>query len=176
VETQCLLSAMRSAAVVGIKVTCCFVWGLGSSVGIVTGYGLDGSGIESRWEARFFAPVQTGLGAHPASCTMGTWSFQGVKSGRGVTLTPHNLLVPWSWKSRAIPVPPYGPYGLYRASVPVQGWPLPFFYFFFYHFANHNSSVSITTRLRAGRFRVPIPVASPLYRPSCSEDMATLTL
>jgi hypothetical protein len=21
---------------------------------------------------------------------------------------------------------PYGPYGLYRASVPVQGWPLPF--------------------------------------------------
>ena len=23
---------------------------------------------------------------------------------------------------------PYGPYGLYRASVPVQGWPLPFLY------------------------------------------------
>jgi len=38
-----------------------------------------------------------------------------------VTLTPHPLLVPWSRKSRAIPLPPYGPYGLYRASVPVQG-------------------------------------------------------
>ena len=32
--------------------------------------------------------------AHPASCTMGTGSFPGVKSGRGVTLTPHPLLVP----------------------------------------------------------------------------------
>jgi len=52
------------------------------------------------------APVQTGPGAHPASCTMGTGSFPGVKSGRGVTLTPHSLLVPWSWKSRAIPLLP----------------------------------------------------------------------
>jgi hypothetical protein len=44
--------------------------------------------------ARFSAPLQTGPGAHPASCTMGTGSFPGVKSGRGVTLTPHPLLVP----------------------------------------------------------------------------------
>jgi hypothetical protein len=68
--------------------------GPGSSVGIATGYGLDGPGIESRWGARFSAPVQTGPEAHPASCTMGTGSFQGVKSGQGVTLTPHLLLVP----------------------------------------------------------------------------------
>jgi len=33
---------------------------------------------------------------------MGTWSFPGVKYGRGVLLTTHPLLVPWSWKSRAI--------------------------------------------------------------------------
>jgi len=67
----------------------------GSSAGIVTGWGLDGPGIKSRCGgARFSAPVQTGPGAHPASCTMGTGSFQGVKSGRGVTLTPHPLLVP----------------------------------------------------------------------------------
>ena len=33
---------------------------------------------------RFSAPVQTGPGAHPASCTMGTGSFPGAKrSGRG---------------------------------------------------------------------------------------------
>jgi len=38
--------------------------------------------------ARFSAPVQTGPGARPASCTMGTGSFLGVKSGRDVTLTP----------------------------------------------------------------------------------------
>jgi len=56
--------------------------------------------------ARFSAPVQTGPGVHPASCTMGTGSFPGVKSGLGVTLTPHSLLVPWSWKSRAIPLLP----------------------------------------------------------------------
>jgi hypothetical protein len=71
--------------------------------------------------ARFSVPVQTGLGAHPASCAMGTGSFQGVKSVRGVTLTPHPLLVPWSWKSRAIPLLPSEPYGLYRDLVPAQG-------------------------------------------------------
>jgi len=37
---------------------------------------------------------------------MGTGSFPGVKSGRGVTLTPHPLLVQWSRKSRAIPLLP----------------------------------------------------------------------
>ena len=51
--------------------------GPGSSVGIATGYGLDGPGIESRWGARFSAPVQTGPGAHPAYCTMGIGSFPG---------------------------------------------------------------------------------------------------
>jgi len=79
--------------------------GPGSVVGIATGYRLDGPGIESWWRARFPTPVQTGPGAHPASCTMGTGSFLEVKSGRGMTLTPHPLLVPWSRKSRAIPLP-----------------------------------------------------------------------
>jgi hypothetical protein len=53
--------------------------GPGSSVGIATDYGLDGPGIESRWGARFFAHVQTGPGANPTSCTMGTESLPGVK-------------------------------------------------------------------------------------------------
>jgi len=39
--------------------------------------------------ARFSAPVQTGPATQPASCTMGTGFFPGVKSGWGVTLTPH---------------------------------------------------------------------------------------
>jgi len=51
---------------------------------------------------RFSYPVQTGTGAHPASCKMGVGSFPGVKSGRGVTLIPHPLLVPWSRKTRGI--------------------------------------------------------------------------
>jgi hypothetical protein len=86
--------------------------GPGSSVGIATGYGLDGPGIEGKrmqeaddgivWcivqyfmskkipvEARFFAHVLTGPGTHPASCTMGTWSFLGVKRpGRGADHPP----------------------------------------------------------------------------------------
>jgi hypothetical protein len=37
---------------------------------------------------------------------MGTGSFPGVKNGRGVTLTPLSLVVPWSWKGRAIPLRP----------------------------------------------------------------------
>ena len=73
----------------------------GSSVGIATDYGLDGPGIESRW-GEIFRP--SGPGAHPASCTMGNRSFPGVKYGRGVLLNTHPLLVPRSWKSRAIPL------------------------------------------------------------------------
>ena len=60
-----------------------YVQRMGSSVGIATGHGLDGPGIESRWGARFSSPVQTGPGAHPTSCRMGTGSFPGLKSGRG---------------------------------------------------------------------------------------------
>ena len=54
---------------------------------------------------RDFPPVQTGPGAHPASCGMGTGSFPGVNYDRGVLLTTHHLLVPWSWKIIAIPLP-----------------------------------------------------------------------
>ena len=42
--------------------------------------------------SEFPAPLQTGPGAHPASCTMGTGSFPGVKCGRGVLLTAHPRL------------------------------------------------------------------------------------
>jgi hypothetical protein len=52
--------------------------------------------------AKFCSPVRAGPGTHPGSCTIGTGSIPGVKSSRGVTLTPYLLLVPWSWKSRAI--------------------------------------------------------------------------
>jgi len=39
------------------------------------------------------------------SSKMGTGSFSGAKCGRGVLLTTHPVLVPWSWKSRVIPPP-----------------------------------------------------------------------
>ena len=66
------------------------ILGRDNSVGIATRYGLDGPGIESRWRARFSAPVQTGPGVHPASYTIGTGSFLGVKRpGRGADHPPH---------------------------------------------------------------------------------------
>jgi hypothetical protein len=65
------------------------VMGRDCSVGIATGYGLGGPGIESRLGEKFSAPVQTGPGAHPASCTKGTGSFPGVKRpGRGADPSP----------------------------------------------------------------------------------------
>jgi hypothetical protein len=61
-----------------------------SAVGIATHYGLDGPGIESRWEARFYAPVQTGPRAHSASYAVRTGSFPVVKRpGRRVVYPPH---------------------------------------------------------------------------------------
>ena len=100
---QTLFRRGTGSLIIDVQIGRC---GPGSVVGIATGYGLDGPGIESRWGARFSAPVQTGPGAHLASCTMGTGSFPGVKSGRGVTLTPQPLLVPWSRKGRDIPLLP----------------------------------------------------------------------
>jgi hypothetical protein len=70
-------------------------------------------------EARFSAPVQTGPGAHPASYTMGTGSFPGVKwPGRG---GDHQPLSSAEVKER-VELYLYSPSG---PSWPVIGWPLP---------------------------------------------------
>jgi hypothetical protein len=77
-----------------------------SSGSIVSDYGLDDRaiGVLSPAVAKDFSSilcVQTGSGAHPASCTMGT----GVNSGRDVMLTTHPLLVPKSRMSKkAVPL------------------------------------------------------------------------
>ena len=83
---------------------------------------------------RGFSPVQTGAGAHPTSCTMGTGSFPGVKYGLGVLLTTHPLLVPWSWKGRAIPLPT-----LWAKTGPVKGT-LYLLYSFVFMFCTSESS------------------------------------
>ena len=48
---------------------------------------------------RGIRPVQTGPGAHTASCTMVTGSLPGVKYDLGVLMTTHPLLVQRLWKS-----------------------------------------------------------------------------
>jgi hypothetical protein len=85
---------------------CIFYRGPGSVVGIATGFGLDCPGIESRWKRDFphLSIPNLGLTQPPVQWIPGF--SRGVKSGRGVTLTRHSLLVPWSRKSRAIPLLP----------------------------------------------------------------------
>jgi hypothetical protein len=90
-----------------------------SSVGIGISYGLDGPGIESQWGAKFSAHVQTGPGAHPASCTMGTASFLGVKAAGT-----------WRWPSTPSSAEVKERVDLYLYSTsgpswPVIGWALP---------------------------------------------------
>ena len=67
----------------------------GSVDGIATGYGLDGPGIKSRWEARFPAPVQTGLGAPPSLLYNGYRVFPGGKDrpGRDADPSPPSVVV-----------------------------------------------------------------------------------
>jgi hypothetical protein len=68
-----------------------------SSGSIVSDYGLDDGaiGVRSPAGAKDFSSilcVQTGSGAHPATCTMGTGGpFPGAKRGRGVTLTTYPI-------------------------------------------------------------------------------------
>jgi hypothetical protein len=79
----------------------------GSSVSIVSGYGLDdrANEVRSPAEARDFSCslcVLAGSGAHPASCPMGTGGASpGLKLGQSVTLTTHHHLMPRSRMSRS---------------------------------------------------------------------------
>jgi hypothetical protein len=77
-----------------------------SVVGIATGYGQDGPGIESRWGRDFPHLSRPALGPIQPPVQWVPGLIPRVKSGQGVTLTPHPLLVPWSRKSRAIPLLP----------------------------------------------------------------------
>jgi hypothetical protein len=82
-------------------------YGPGSSVVIVTDYGLGGPGIESRWGRDFPHLSRPALGPNqpPAQGVPGLSRGGGGNVGRGVLLTTHPLSVPRSWKSRATPLP-----------------------------------------------------------------------
>ena len=85
-----------------------------SSVDIATDYGLDGSGIESRW-GEFFRPSTPVVEpTQPPVQWLPALSRGKVRPGRAADHSP--LLVPWSWKSRAIPLPT-----LWAITGPVTG-------------------------------------------------------
>ena len=86
----------------------------GRVVGIATGYVLDGPGIESRCGRDFPHLSRPALGPIQSP-------VQWVKSGGGVKLTPHSFQCRGQERVELYLNSPYGPYGLYRASVPVQG-------------------------------------------------------
>jgi hypothetical protein len=80
-----------------IIITICYtLYGPGSSVGIATGYGLDGLGIESRWRPDISHLFRPALGPTQPPVQWVTVLSPGVKCGPDVTLTPHPLLVPRS--------------------------------------------------------------------------------
>ena len=83
----------------------CLCGGPGSAVGIATGYGLE-VGRSNPGGGETFRTSPDRPWAPPSLLCNGSGSSPGVKSDRGVTLTPHHLLVPWSRKSRAIPLLP----------------------------------------------------------------------
>ena len=76
----------------------------GSSVGIATDYGLDGPGSNPGGD-EIFCPSRPALGPTQPPVKLAPGLSRGVKCSRGALLTTHPLLVPRSWKSRAIPLP-----------------------------------------------------------------------
>jgi len=90
-----------------------------SSVGIATGYGLDGPGIESRWGGEIFRTCPYRPWGPPSLLHDGYRAFPGVKERSGRDADPSPLLVPWSRKSRAKRLLPLW------GSVPVQGCTSP---------------------------------------------------
>ena len=100
-EKEELLSEFIQTSKYLLNIT--FSGGPGSSVGIATELRAGRSRIESRW-GWVFLPVQTGPGAHPASCKIGTGSFLGVEvaGAWGWSPTPSSPEV--LEKSRAVPL------------------------------------------------------------------------
>jgi hypothetical protein len=95
--------------------------GPGSVVGMATGYGLDGPGIESRWGEIFRTSPDRPWGL-PSLLYNGYRVFPGGKGrpGRDADPSPPSSAVGHE-RVELYLYSPYGPYGLYSASVPVQG-------------------------------------------------------
>jgi len=96
----------------------------------VTGYGLDGPGIESRWGQVFPHLSRLALGPTqpPVQWVLGLSRGGKERPGRDADPSPpssatgHERVELYLYSL-------YGPYGLYGASVPVQGCTLLFFFF-----------------------------------------------
>ena len=102
-------------------------YGPGSSVGIATGYGPDGPGIESRCGGEIFRTCPDRPWGPPSLLYNGYRVFPGCKErpGRDADPSPPSSAVGHERVELNL-YSLYGPYGLYRASVPVHGCTLPY--------------------------------------------------
>jgi hypothetical protein len=92
--------------------------GPGSSVGIATGYGLDGLGIESQWGGEIFRTCPDCPWGSPSLLYNRYRVFPGGKERPG--RDPGSSLPSSAVRHERVELylySPYGPYGLYRASV-----------------------------------------------------------
>jgi hypothetical protein len=133
--------------------------GRDSSVGIATGYGLDGLGIESGWGRDFSHPSRPAVGPTQPPVTIGTESSPVVKRPeRGAYHSP--LLAPRLRMSRAIPLLPVRVLGAcYRANVlllPRRNECLVL-----------SSLVYATSRKVAGSMSVSLEFFMNIIRPNC---------
>jgi hypothetical protein len=88
-----------------------------SSVGIATGYGLDGPVIESRWGREFSYLSRPSLGpTQPPVQWVPCLSGGKERSGRDADPSPPSSAVGYE-RVELYFCSPYGPYSLYRASV-----------------------------------------------------------
>ena len=114
-------------------------------------------------EARFSAPVQTGPGAHPDSCTMDTGPFPVVKSGRAMRLTPSSPSAVGHERVELYLNSPFRPYGLYRASVPVEGSTLPVLYLIWEESPSSTSSINNPQKKLYPNL-MPVPVSKSSFQ------------
>jgi hypothetical protein len=141
-DTECVYFAVRAESLYVCLnfATHTFICGPGSSVGIATGYGMDGPWIESRWGRDFPHLSRPALGPKQPPVQWVPGLSRGIKQ-RGVTLTPHTLLVLRS----KIRVELY----LYSPSEP--SWPVkrvkPTYTFISYRFDSVQHTKSHTTQL-----------------------------
>jgi len=85
--------------------------------GIATGYGLDGPGIKPRWGGEIFRTCPDRPWGPPSRLYNGYRVFSGGKKrlGRDADPSPPSSATVMQYFYSS-----YGPYGLYRTSLPVQ--------------------------------------------------------
>jgi hypothetical protein len=105
----------------------CICTGPGSVVGLATGYGLDGPGIESRWGRDFPYLSRPTLGPTqlPVQWVPGPSGGGKERPGRDADHSPPFSAVGQERVELYLYIP-YGPFGLHRSSMHVQGCTLPF--------------------------------------------------